>query len=79
MLKSLKQDKIELIIKYCKERFGIKNEILSIYNWYLGSKNRIYITTTKEIKRIKPEKLFNLKVFRHLLGSSFSKRKIQDN
>lgn len=63
MLKSLEQDKIELIIEYCKERFGIKNKILSIYNWYVGSKNRIYITTTKEIDRIKPESI-GLCIFR---------------
>tara|TARA_Y100000739_G_scaffold196610_1_gene178789 strand:- start:47 stop:493 length:447 start_codon:yes stop_codon:yes gene_type:complete len=63
MLKLLEKDKIELIIEYCKERFGIKNEILSTYNWYVGSKNRIYITTAKEIDRIKPESI-GLCIFR---------------
>jgi len=63
MLKTLEQDNIELILEYCKVRFGIKNEILSIYDWYVGSKNRIYVATTKEIDRIKSESI-GLCIFR---------------
>ena len=57
MLKSLESDKIKRITDYCYERFGIKHNVWKSYRWYIGSKNRIYLSNTKEIERINPESI----------------------
>ena len=62
MLKALETDRINLILEYCMERFGINNKTFENYNWYIGSKNRIYIGP-EELERIKPESI-GLCVFR---------------
>ena len=62
MLGSLSTDKKETILNYCEERFGISRTIFNNYNWYIGSKNRIYIGP-EEIKRIRPESI-GLCIFR---------------
>ena len=43
MLKLIEKKKKEEIITYCFERFGLRRENLELYNWYEGSKNRIFI------------------------------------
>ena len=62
MLGPLSTNKKETIINYCEERFGISSTIFNNYNWYIGSKNRIYIGP-EEIKRIRPESI-GLCIFR---------------
>ena len=62
MLRTLETDRINLILEYCMERFGINNKTLENYNWYIGSKNRIYIGP-EELERIKPESI-GISVFR---------------
>jgi hypothetical protein len=62
MLRTLETDRINLILEYCMKRFGINNKILENYNWYIGSKNRVYIGP-KELERIKPESI-GISVFR---------------
>ena len=62
MLRILDSERISLIQEYCLERFGINQEKLENYRWYVGSKNRIYIGP-EELKRIKPESI-GLCVFR---------------
>ena len=62
MLGPLNTDKKETILNYCEERFGINRTIFDNYNWYIGSKNRIYIGP-EEIERIKPESI-GLCIFR---------------
>ena len=62
MLGPLNTDKKETILNYCEERFGINRTIFDNYNWYIGSKNRIYIGPEK-IERIKPESI-GLCIFR---------------
>ena len=62
MLRTLETDRINLILEYCMERFGINNKTFENYNWYIGSKNRIYIGP-EELERIKPESI-GLSVFR---------------
>ena len=62
MLRTLEIDRINLILGYCIERFGINNKTLENYNWYIGSKNRVYIGP-KELERIKPESI-GISVFR---------------
>ena len=57
MLKSLEPDKIKRIADYCLERFGINHNVWKSYRWYSGSKNRIYLSNTKEIERINPESI----------------------
>jgi len=56
MLTSLSLEKKTQIIEYCKERFDLSEKIFNCYNWYLGSKNRIYIGPD-EIERINPESI----------------------
>ena len=56
MLTSLNLEKKTEILDYCKERFDISKKIFDDYNWYLGSKNRIYIGPN-EIDRINPESI----------------------
>ena len=65
MLGQLNTDKKEIILNYCEERFGINRTIFDNYNWYIGSKNRIYIGP-EEIERIKPESI-GLCIFRFCL------------
>ncbi len=55
MLKKLEKEKIELVKKYCFERFGISPIIWKRYSWHSGSKNKIYISNTLELERINPE------------------------
>ncbi len=62
MLTTLDLDKRALIIDYCYERFGIMEHIFDNYNWYIGSKNRIYIGP-EEIERLIPESI-GLCIFR---------------
>ena len=62
MLGPLNTDKKETILNYCEERFGINRTIFDNYNWYIGSKNRIYIGP-EETERIKPESI-GLCIFR---------------
>ena len=62
MLRTLETDRINLILEYCTERFGINNKMFKNYNWYIGSKNRVYIGP-EELERIKPESI-GLSVFR---------------
>ena len=62
MLGPLSTDKKETILNYCEERFGISRTIFNNYNWYIGSKNRIYIGP-EEIKRLRPESI-GLCIFR---------------
>ena len=62
MLKLIEKKKKEEIITYCFERFGLRRENLELYNWYEGSKNRIFIGPGK-IKRINPESV-GLCIFR---------------
>ena len=62
MLRTLETDRINLILEYCMERFGINNKTLENYNWYIGSKNRVYIGP-EELERIKPESI-GISVFR---------------
>jgi len=56
MLTSLNLEKKTQIFDYCKERFDISKKIFDNYNWYLGSKNRIFIGPDK-IERINPESI----------------------
>jgi len=56
MLTSLNLEKKTQILDYCKERFDISKKIFDNYNWYLGSKNRIFIGPDK-IERINPESI----------------------
>ena len=56
MLKLIEKKKKDDIIKYCLERFGVRQENLERYDWYEGSKNRIFIGPEK-VKRINPESL----------------------
>tara|TARA_B100002052_G_scaffold259781_1_gene252583 strand:+ start:955 stop:1398 length:444 start_codon:yes stop_codon:yes gene_type:complete len=62
MLKLINENKKNEIITYCFERFGLKRQNLKSYQWYEGSKNRIFIGPEK-IKRINPESL-GLCIFR---------------
>ena len=62
MLRTLETDRINLILEYCTERFGINNKMFKNYNWYIGSKNRVYIGP-EELERIKPESI-GISVFR---------------
>ena len=62
MLRTLETDRINLILEYCSERFGINNKMFKNYNWYIGSKNRVYIGP-EELERIKPESI-GISVFR---------------
>ena len=62
MLRTLENDRINLILEYCMERFGINNKIFVNYNWHIGSKNRVYIGP-EELERIKPESI-GISVFR---------------
>ena len=62
MLTTLDLDKRAVIIDYCYERFGIMEHIFDNYNWYIGSKNRIYIGP-EEIERLIPESI-GLCIFR---------------
>ena len=62
MLTMLDADKRTLILDYCYERFGIIETVFDNYNWYIGSKNRIYIGP-EEIERITPESI-GLCIFR---------------
>ena len=62
MLTMLDADKRTLILDYCYERFGIMEHIFDNYNWYIGSKNRIYIGP-EEIERLIPESI-GLCIFR---------------
>ncbi|MFL2944841.1 MAG: methyltransferase RsmF C-terminal domain-like protein [Candidatus Poseidoniales archaeon] len=55
MLKPLVKEKKELIQEYCVERFGMDSEIWNNYEWYSGSKNKIYLANTLDIERIIPE------------------------
>ena len=62
MLNELNKDVKKIIIDYSLERFGISKKHLDGYNWYIGSKNRIYIGP-EELKRIRPESI-GLCIFR---------------
>ena len=62
MLTDLDSERINLILDYCKERFGISKIRFKKYKWYIGSKNRIYIGPEK-IERIDPESI-GLCIFR---------------
>ena len=62
MLNLLDTTKKNIILEYCYERFGINNNEFTDYNWYIGSKNRIYIGPN-EIERINPESI-GLCIFR---------------
>ena len=62
MLRTLETDRINLVLEYCTERFGINNKMFKNYNWYIGSKNRVYIGP-EELERIKPESI-GISVFR---------------
>mgnify|MGYP003311561889 CR=1 FL=1 len=53
MLRLIENKRKDEIITYCFERFGLRQEHLEHYNWYEGSKNRIFIG---------PEKIKSLKV-----------------
>ena len=55
MLKPLVKEKKELIQEYCVERFGMDSEIWNNYEWYSGSKNKIYLANALDIERIIPE------------------------
>lgn len=55
MLKVLEKEKKEKILDYCIERFGIDSGIWKEYCWYSGSKNKIYLANTLDLKRIIPE------------------------
>ena len=57
MLKSLEPDKIKRIKDYCLERFKLNNHVWKSYKWHIGSKNRIYLSNTKDIERINPESI----------------------
>jgi len=56
MLTDLNSGRINLILDYCKERFGISKIGFEEYNWYIGSKNRIYIGPGK-IEKLNPESI----------------------
>ena len=62
MLKNLDTERKQYIVEYCTERFGIRRSVFNEYNWYIGSKNRIYIGPG-EIERIVPESI-GLCIFR---------------
>ena len=62
MLTLLDTTQKNIILEYCYERFGINNNEFTDYNWYIGSKNRIYIGPGK-IERINPESI-GLCIFR---------------
>ena len=62
MLTTLDSNKRADILEYCYERFGIMEHIFDNYNWYIGSKNRIYIGP-EEIERLIPESI-GLCIFR---------------
>ena len=62
MLTKLNKERIELVMEYCLERFGISHGHLDDYSWYIGSKNRIYIGPS-ELERIRPESI-GLCIFR---------------
>ena len=62
MLNELNKDVKKIIIDYSLERFGISKKHLDGYNWYIGSKNRIYIGP-EEVERIRPESI-GLCIFR---------------
>ena len=62
MLTKLNKERIELVMEYCLERFGISHGNLDDYIWYIGSKNRIYIGPS-ELERIRPESI-GLCIFR---------------
>ena len=55
MLKKLDEVKKNVLLEYCLERFGINSDIWEGYNWYSGSKNKIYLANTLELERIIPE------------------------
>ena len=55
MLKPLVKEKKRLIQDYCIERFGMDSKIWNDYQWYSGSKNRIYLANTLDIERIMTE------------------------
>jgi NOL1/NOP2/fmu family ribosome biogenesis protein len=55
MLKPLVKEKKELIQEYCVERFGMDSDIWNNYEWYTGSKNKIYLANALDIERIIPE------------------------
>ena len=62
MLKCLDNERKQYVLRYCEERFGIRIGVFDKYNWYIGSKNRIYIGPGK-IERIIPESI-GLCIFR---------------
>ncbi len=62
MLSELNKETRKIILDYCLERFGIPKKHLHDYNWYIGSKNRIYIGPEK-VERIRPESI-GLCIFR---------------
>ena len=62
MLTALDSNKRADILEYCYERFGIMETVFENYNWYIGSKNRIYIGP-EEIERLVPESI-GLCIFR---------------
>jgi len=62
MLTLLDTTQKNIILEYCYERFCITNNEFANYNWYIGSKNRIYIGP-EEIERISPESI-GLCIFR---------------
>ena len=56
MLTALDSNKRADILEYCYERFGIIETVFENYNWYIGSKNRIYIGP-EEIERLDTESI----------------------
>ncbi len=56
MLRKLDPGRIGLLREYCLGRFGIGQERLENYKWYIGSKNRVYIGP-EELERINPESI----------------------
>ena len=55
MLKPLVKEKKELIQEYCVKRFGMDSDLWNNYEWYAGSKNKIYLANALDIERIIPE------------------------
>ncbi|MFL2940808.1 MAG: hypothetical protein BEU01_01615 [Marine Group III euryarchaeote CG-Epi4] len=55
MLNLLHEDKKEILIQYCHERFGIGKKIFKEYRFYEGSKNKIYLIKKLLKLRIIPE------------------------
>ena len=62
MLTLLDTTQKNIILEYCYERFDINNDEFTAYNWYIGSKKRIFIGPI-EIERINPESI-GLCIFR---------------